>query len=104
MDGSATDHRPDITLQLESSLSNIYTDSALTTGMNLVSLATGFVLITIAMYTASDPLSRARTWVDVGNVKHGPEWAKNKQRWRAWFFAFVIGGLGLFFVVTGLAL
>ena len=72
--------------------------------MNLVSLATGFALITIAIYTASDPLSRARTWVDVENVKQGPEWAKKKQRWRAWLFAFVIGGLGLVFVLTGLTL
>ena len=72
--------------------------------MNLVALVLGVFLLGVAVYTASDPFSRARPWVSLEDTERAPERVREKQRWRTWLFAFACGFTGLGFVALGLAL
>jgi len=72
--------------------------------MNLVALVLGIFFIAVAVYTASDPFSRARVWVSFEDVERAPQWAKNKQRTRAYLYSYLVGLTGLLFVGVGLAL
>ncbi|QSG08398.1 hypothetical protein [Halapricum desulfuricans] len=72
--------------------------------MNLAALVLGIFLIAVAVYTASDPLSRARPWVSFDDIERAPQWAKDKQRTRAWLYSYVVGLMGVLFVALGLAL
>lgn len=72
--------------------------------MKWVPVLTGLLLIGIAGYIVSDPMSRARNWVDGREWQENPEAAREKQLEQTISMAFFVGMLGLALVVVGLLL
>jgi hypothetical protein len=72
--------------------------------MNVVALGLGVFLLALAVYTVSDPFSRARTWPAAEEFERDPRGAREKQRRTTGLYAYVCGLMGLLFVALGLAL
>lgn len=70
--------------------------------MRPLALGVGALLLGVAVYTLSDPLSRSRNWVAVDEWERNPGRAKEKQRRYAFVASVVVAGFGLFFVAIGL--
>ncbi|WP_121820558.1 hypothetical protein [Halostella salina] len=61
----------------------------------------GFLMVAAAVYVASDPMERSRSWVSPREWTEQPEAATEKQYWRTMGMAGVLAGLGLFLVLFG---
>jgi hypothetical protein len=72
--------------------------------MILPAVVLGLFLIGVALYTVSDPMSRARNWVDGREWQENPQAAREEQTARAISMAYFVGMLGLLFVVLGLVM
>jgi hypothetical protein len=62
---------------------------------------TGLALLGFAGYSASDPMSRARNWVDGAEWERDPEAAKRKQVRYTYGMSAVVAAFGVFFLVAG---
>jgi len=72
--------------------------------MKLAVLGLGVFLIAFAVYTVSDPMSRARTWVSVRELERDATSAREKQQIRTVIYATATGLTGIMFVLLGLGL
>ncbi|WP_435098687.1 hypothetical protein [Halarchaeum sp. P4] len=70
--------------------------------MRPLAIAVGVILIGVAAYTVSDPMSRSRNWVSAAEWERDPERARAKQEQYALLAASGVGGLGVFLVLFGL--
>jgi hypothetical protein len=70
--------------------------------MRPLSIIVGLLLIGVAVYAFSDPMSRSRNWVAAEEWENRPEQAKAKQQKYTSAMSILVAGFGLFFVVLGL--
>lgn len=70
--------------------------------MNWISVAVGLVAMALAVYTASDPMSRSRSWTTPEEYEENPQRARQRHYERAYVFAGFLFLLGAFFVAVGL--
>jgi hypothetical protein len=86
------------------STQDIYYNYVVSAAMKLVVVGLGVFLIAFAVYTVSDPMSRARPWVSVRELKRGSTNIKKKQEMRTVIYATATGLTGIMFVLFGLGL
>lgn len=70
--------------------------------MRPFSILVGLLLIGVAVYVFSDPISRSRNWVSAEEWEKYPEQAKAKQQKYTIAMGSLVAGFGLFFLVLGL--